>query len=154
MITETEKNLFRYLLTISLSSLGTALFRLCALLFTGVFIYLTDLIHFASVCGGHRESMKLLHGDSGVGFHSMASELLIERFGECSLLAVRDHVALRFSFSFLKIYLYLCAWVFCSHVCWALHACSAYENQKRAVDALELELQTVVTLCVGARNQT
>lgn len=55
---------------------------LFALLFIDVFIYLTDLIHFASVCGGHSESMKLLHGDSGVGFHNMASEPLIERFGE------------------------------------------------------------------------
>lgn len=99
--------------------------------------------------------MKLLHGDSGVGFHSMASEPLIERFGEHSLLlTVRGHVALRFLFSFLKIYLYLCAWVFCLHVCWALHACSACENQKRAVDPLELELQTVVSLYVGARTQT
>lgn len=120
-----------------------------------MFIYLTDLIHFASVCGGHSESMKLLHGDSGVGFHNMASQPLIERFGEHSLLlGVRGHVVLRLLFSFLKIYLYLCAWVFCLHVCWALHACSSWESQKRAVDPLKLELQTVVSLCVGARNQT
>ena len=35
-----------------------------------------------------------------------------------------------------------------------MHACSAHGGQKRAVEPLEVELQTVVSCHVGARNQT
>lgn len=40
----------------------------------------------------------------------------------------------------------------CVGIC--LHACSAWRGQKKASDSLELELQTIVSCHVGARNQT
>lgn len=55
MISETEKKSLQISVNYFFIFFGNCLFRLCALLFTDVFIYLTDLIHFASVCGRHRE---------------------------------------------------------------------------------------------------
>lgn len=56
--------------------------------------------------------MKFLKGDSGVGFHNMVSEPLMERFDEYSLLlGVRGHVALRFSvfiFIFKGLFIFMC----------------------------------------------
>lgn len=45
----------------------------------------------------------------------------------------------------------LCVWVFCSNVS-AQHACSAWRDQKRVSEFLELELQAVMSYYVGVRN--
>lgn len=53
----------------------------------------------------------------------------------------------------LKIILVLYVWGFCLHVCTcAMFEHSALRGQKRAFDFLQLELQTIVSLCVVARN--
>jgi hypothetical protein len=50
-----------------------------------------------------------------------------------------------------KNYFYVCGHFANMYVC-APHVCSAHGNQKKVSDSLELELQTVVNLHVGAGN--
>jgi hypothetical protein len=56
-------------------------------------------------------------------------------------------------FIFKSVCVCVCVCGVCMYVC-ALLACRVCEGHQRAADHLELELQMLVSCCVGARNQT
>ena len=59
--------------------------------------------------------------------------------------------------SSLQLLFHFLEWVFCLHVLHEyckLHECNAHGGLKRALDPLELEVQTVVSYHICAENQT
>lgn len=58
------------------------------------------------------------------------------------------------SLTFFKDYFILCIWEFVGMYACASHVCSAHGGQRRALEGLQLSLQTTVSHHVGAGNQT
>lgn len=61
---------------------------------------------------------------------------------------------LKNDFIYIFMYIYICVYVCiaCIYVLSVHHACPVLEEARRALDALELELQMIVSHNIGAKN--
>jgi hypothetical protein len=57
------------------------------------------------------------------------------------------------NFNYIFIFIFMCGYLPCMLVCKS-HVCIGFRSQKRALDALELEVQTVVNCHVDSGDQT